>query len=527
MRSIGHYITLLAAAAVVAALAILGTSLWGSSRNDAAAQQTFVAKDVTADILPPPMYLVELRLVLSQAIEGTLPPATASKEIDRLEAEYVARVTHWTAHPPFGLESDLLGRQHESAQRFITSAREVIGAVEARGETDGSVAVALAEAHGIYLEHRAGVDRTVQASMAFAEASMAAVEATADHVLWVQCGVLAVAALALVVVGTWAHRSITVPIQQGVRLAQLVAAGDLTSTIEAKGEDEAAQLLRALRAMNDSLVGICSTVRQSSESIATGSAQIASGTSDLSHRTEEQAAALQEAAASMRQLSTTVKQNAEHARVANQLASGASAVASRGGEVVGRVVETMRGINDSSKRIADITGVIDGIAFQTNILALNAAVEAARAGEQGRGFAVVASEVRSLAHRSADAAKEIKALIAASVERVDQGTALVDQAGTTMDEVVTAIRRLTDLMGEISTGSAEQSDGVAQFREAVDQMDRATQENAALLEESAAAAHCLEQESEELVRLVAVFRLDPATTGVAGAGGPPRIRLAA
>ncbi len=249
-------------------------------------------------------------------------------------------------------------------------------------------------------------------------------------------------------------------------------------------------------------------MRNSSDSIATGSAQIASGNADLSQRTEEQASALEETAASMEQLGSTVKANADSAREANQLAISASTVAIQGGEVVGQVVETMKGINDSSKRIADIISVIDGIAFQTNILALNAAVEAARAGEQGRGFAVVASEVRSLAQRSAEAAKEIKVLITASVERVEQGTTLVGQAGTTMVEVVSSIKRVTDIMGEISAASTEQSAGVSQVGEAVSQMDQVTQQNAALVEESAAAAESLKSQAQQLVQAVAVFKIN-------------------
>ena len=319
-------------------------------------------------------------------------------------------------------------------------------------------------------------------------------------------------------------RAITRPINEAVGVAEKVAAGDLSSHIEVTRHDETGRLLSALKAMNQSLVGIVSTVRNSSDSIATGSAQIASGNADLSQRTEEQASALEETAASMEQLGSTVKQNADNARQANQLALSASTVAIKGGEVVGQVVETMKGINDSSKKIADIISVIDGIAFQTNILALNAAVEAARAGEQGRGFAVVASEVRSLAQRSAEAAKEIKSLITASVERVEQGTALVDQAGVNMDEVVNSIKRVTDIMGEISSASTEQSQGVSQVGEAVSQMDQVTQQNAALVEESAAAADSLRQQAQQLVNAVAVFKLGAAVAQHASASATPAFK---
>ena len=293
---------------------------------------------------------------------------------------------------------------------------------------------------------------------------------------------------------------------EAAELARSVAAGDLTSRIDLKAGDTTSMMAQ-LDVMQKSLSEVVSSVRQGSEGVATASAEIAQGNHDLSARTESQASALEETAASMEQLSATVKQNADSARQANQLAMNASTVAIKGGEVVAQVVGTMKDINDSSKRISDIISVIDGIAFQTNILALNAAVEAARAGEQGRGFAVVASEVRSLAGRSAAAAKEIKSLINASVERVEQGTALVDKAGVTMTEVVGSIRRVTDLMGEISAASNEQAAGVAQVGEAVQKMDQVTQQNAALVEEMAAAASSLKSQAEDLVGTVAVFKV--------------------
>jgi len=325
--------------------------------------------------------------------------------------------------------------------------------------------------------------------------------------LWVMGFVAAAIALAIGM-AVWITRLITRPVARAVLAAERIAAGDLTVDLHTTGKDETAVLLQTLGGMKDQLARIVGGVRQNADGVATASAQIASGNNDLSARTEQQASALEETAASMEELSSTVKQNADNARQANQLAMGASTVAVQGGEVVSRVVDTMKGINDSSKKIVDIISVIDGIAFQTNILALNAAVEAARAGEQGRGFAVVAGEVRSLAQRSAEAAKEIKTLISDSVERVEQGTALVDQAGTTMQEVVGAIRRVTDIMGEISAASTEQSSGVAQVGEAVTQMDQATQQNAALVEESAAAAESLKVQARALLEAVSVFKLE-------------------
>lgn len=296
-------------------------------------------------------------------------------------------------------------------------------------------------------------------------------------------------------------------VAESLAVAERVRDGDFTLPVVDASRDEFTPLMAALAAMQSALSNIVTTVRGNADSVATASAQIAQGNSDLSQRTEEQASALEETAASMEQLATTVKQNADNASQANQLAQGASVVALRGGEVVTQVVETMKGINASSRRIVDIIGTIDGIAFQTNILALNAAVEAARAGEQGRGFAVVAGEVRNLAQRSAEAAKEIKGLITASVSQVEQGSLLADKAGSTMQEVVNSIRSVSDLVGEISSASVEQSSGVSQIGHAVSQMDQATQQNASLVEESAAAAASLKSQAEELVQTVAVFKL--------------------
>jgi len=291
--------------------------------------------------------------------------------------------------------------------------------------------------------------------------------------------------------------------------ARAIAAGDLSTRLTVR-EGDSSSLMAALVQMRASLVTVVSHVRLNAETVATASTQISQGNNDLSGRTEEQASALEETAASMSQLSSTVKQNAADAHQANQLVLGASSVASKGGDVMGQVVDTMKGIDEASKKIADIIGVIDSIAFQTNILALNAAVEAARAGEQGRGFAVVAAEVRNLAQRSAAAAKEIKGLITASVEQVHGGTDLVGQAGATMTEILESIRRVSEITGKISNASAEQSAGVTQVGEAVAQIDQATQQNAALVEQSAAAAESLRTQAQQLVDAVAVFRLESA-----------------
>ncbi|WP_462386688.1 methyl-accepting chemotaxis protein [Acidovorax sp. Q11] len=344
-----------------------------------------------------------------------------------------------------------------------------------------------------------GVARTLKETMQKADANIA----------WVG-GSTALAILLGIFLAWSTTRSITAPVQQAVRATSAIAAGDLATPIPEGAKDEPGQLLTELAHMRSKLADIVANVRQSAENVSTASAEISQGNHDLSARTERQASALQQTAASMEELGSTVKQNSDSAQQANKLARNANDVAVQGGEVVARVVETMKGINDSSKKIADIISVIDGIAFQTNILALNAAVEAARAGEQGRGFAVVASEVRGLAGRSAEAAKEIKELISASVSRVDQGTALVDKAGQTMTDIVQSIRNVTDIMSKISAASSEQSDGVGQVGEAVMQMDQATQQNAALVEEMAAAASSMKSQALDLVQLVSVFQLDAA-----------------
>ncbi len=318
--------------------------------------------------------------------------------------------------------------------------------------------------------------------------------------LLVGAALIVAAALALA-------RNMKRPMEHAVDVADQLAHGDLTSEIQPSGNDETVRLLESMAAMQESFSRIVRNVKANAETIATASTEIASGNHDFSNRTEQQASSLQQTAATMEQLGSTVRTNADNARQANQLAEGASTVAVKGGEVMGQVVATISGINESSKKIAEIIGVIDGIAFQTNILALNAAVEAARAGEQGRGFAVVAGEVRSLAHRSAEAAREVRNLVHASVERVEAGTVLVDEAGKTMQEIVSSIRRVTDIVAEISAATTEQSTGISQVGQAVSSMDQTTQQNAALIEQSAAATESMSKQAHELVQSVAAFKV--------------------
>jgi methyl-accepting chemotaxis protein len=352
------------------------------------------------------------------------------------------------------------------------------------------MAVELVELQRKYLDKKSAEIDAIRAS---SEKSLAALAAFA-----IAFGILC---------GWFLTVSIIRPLQHAVAAARRVASGDLTGTIEVTSKDESGELLQALKDMNDNLLRIVSQVRSGTETISTASNEIASGNLDLSARTEEQASSLEETASSMEELTSTVKQNAENARQANHLAITAADVAVKGGEVVAQVVDTMAAINDSSKKVVDIISVIDGIAFQTNILALNAAVEAARAGEQGRGFAVVATEVRTLAQRSAAAAKEIKALIGDSVSKVESGTELVDHAGKTMEQVVASIRRVTDIVSEISAASNEQSAGIEQVHQAITQMDQVTQQNAALVEEAAAASESMLDQSQQLSRAVSEFRL--------------------
>jgi methyl-accepting chemotaxis protein len=364
----------------------------------------------------------------------------------------------------------------------------------------------------------------LQANVASATAAEAQVtfESTRTTMIVLAAASLALAAL----IAWWNTRSITRPMARALEVANTVAAGDLTSRIDVTSRDETGQLLQALKTMNESLVRTVVAVRTGTDTIGTASSEVAAGNLDLSARTEQQASALEETASSMEELTSTVKQNADNARQANALAEAASTVAERGGRVIGDVVGTMDRINSSAGKIADIIGVIDGIAFQTNILALNAAVEAARAGEQGRGFAVVASEVRNLAQRSAAAAKEIKGLIGGSTEAVQAGSKLVGEAGSTMQEIVDSVRRVTDIMSEITAASAEQTAGIEQINEAIAQMDQVTQQNAALVEEAAAASASMQEQAANLTRVVSVFRVDGAADAATAAAPAAQARAA-
>jgi methyl-accepting chemotaxis protein len=402
-----------------------------------------------------------------------------------------------------------LATAREGIKRYAESIKPVLDKVVAISfSSPDEVHSATREASKHYTE----ADKALADALATVETFSGAVTAKVNGLYRdIVAGTLALIALACVALGAagwWVARSIVVPLQAATAFAARVRDGDLAATLDDKGRDETAALTRTMRDMQSQLARVVGDVRRSADSIQTASSEVANGNADLSQRTEQTASSLQQAAGSMEQLTGTVKQTADSARTANQLAASAAQVAQRGGEVVSQVVGTMGEISASSRKIAEIIGTIDGIAFQTNILALNAAVEAARAGEQGRGFAVVAGEVRSLAQRSAEAAKQIKTLIGASVDRVESGTQLVADAGTTMTEIVASVQRVTDIIGEISAAASEQSQGIGQVNTTVIELDRMTQQNAALVEQSAAAAESLKEQATRLAAAVAAFKLD-------------------
>ena len=506
---------------LMAAIGLLG--LYGISQSNAALKTVYEDRTVALGQLGQIDSLtLASRLALNIAMDTPTPQVLAERTAE-IDGNLAKAATLWKAYMATTLTTEEAALARTLGENLLLLNRDGLAAAVAAvraGDVKESQRLVVEKLRPLAAPYDRDIDALMQMQTDIAKQEYEAAAAGFTLIRMVSisaivAGMLFAAAFGHVLVRNLGRQLGAEP-GDAAALAQSIAAGDLNVHIQLRHGDSTSMMAQ-LKTMQESLVKVVGEVRQNSEAVATASAQIAQGNQDLSSRTEEQASALEETAASMEELSSTVKQNADNARQGNQLAQNASTVAIRGGEVVGQVVQTMKGINDSSRKIADIIGVIDGIAFQTNILALNAAVEAARAGDQGRGFAVVASEVRSLAGRSAEAAKEIKGLISDSVERVEQGTALVDQAGATMTEVVSAIRRVTDIMGEISAASTEQSAGVAQVGEAVAQMDQATQQNAALVEESAAAADSLKSQAQQLVQAVAVFNLASQAAEQAGA----------
>ncbi|MCM2972590.1 methyl-accepting chemotaxis protein [Larsenimonas suaedae] len=419
--------------------------------------------------------------------------------------------SHWGTYMQTTLTAQEAAKASEAEARFVEANRALDALETTLGSLSGQVAGQLDAQDGALY---ASIDpisnvigELIDIQLVAAQAVMARSTAQFEHAMLITLVLGILAIVISIVVGVVVTRGITRPLGQAVEQAKAVASGDLTTTVEPRSTNELGQLLRAQQEMVEGLAGVVTNVRRNAESVAAASAQIAQGNDDLSQRTMMQSSALEESSASMEEMGSSATQNADNTETASQLTVNASATARQGGDVVSEVVVTMQEINESSTQISDIVAVIEGIAFQTNILALNASVEAARAGEQGRGFAVVASEVRELAQRSSNAAKEIKALIEVSVERVGKGTNLVDDAGRTMGEIVTSIQRVSDIVGEISGASREQSSAIGQVSQAITQLDHTTQQNAALVEESAAAAASLRSQADELVAAVAQFRL--------------------
>ncbi|MCC2971826.1 methyl-accepting chemotaxis protein [Massilia sp. IC2-476] len=442
------------------------------------------------------MMLTEEQADRQKQVEEVL---ASRKEIDRVLDELEKTLAHPKAR-------ELLAQMNQHADRYTAGQEQLIKHVNAGSHEEARQHLA-EELRPLLVQLKKAVNDQAALQKAIASEKAAEAQRTYDSTVRLMWALGAVA-LGLAAFVAWSiTRSITRPVQRALEVANTVAAGDLTSRIEVTTRDEAGQLLQALKTMNENLAHTVGTVRSGTATITVAASEVAAGSQDLSSRTEQQASSLEETASSMEELTSTVKQNADNARQANVLAEAASQVAQRGGAVIGQVVGTMTEIDASAGKINDIIGVIDGIAFQTNILALNAAVEAARAGEQGRGFAVVATEVRNLAQRSAAAAKEIKALINDSTDKVASGSQLVAEAGATMQEIVDSVRRVTDIMGEISSASQEQTAGIEQINQAVVEMDHVTQQNAALVEQAAAASEAMQEQAAKLNEAMAVFRI--------------------
>jgi methyl-accepting chemotaxis protein len=506
-RMIGAIVIVLSLLAVVGGVGLSGM-LRMRQQSDEIATQAFTQ---SADLAKLRGQMGNLRRYEKDMLINSGKPAEMAKYRKLWQGEYdeAIQTSATMASRSVGAEAGQMGSLRVGLQNYGAGAAPVMQKLEAGGYDSAAAAnAALGPAkEAVYAAEKLADEFTLKLRSE-ADAVLATTQQAMTQTLQLFGAAVVLSALLVVPLTLLNMVAICRPLAEATQLTARIAGGDLSRAEQAHGNDEPAALMRGLAQMQEALAGMVSQVRASTDSIGTASTEIASGNQDLSQRTEQTASNLQQTASSMEQFTGTVKQSAESARPANQLASSAAQVAARGGEVVSQVVVTMDEINASSKKIGEIIGVIDGIAFQTNILALNAAVEAARAGEQGRGFAVVASEVRSLAQRSAQAAKEIKSLIGASVEKVNSGARLVADAGQTMTEIVGSVQRVSDIIGEITAAAAEQSDGIGQVNVAVTQLDQMTQQNAALVEQSAAAAESLKDQAAQLTRAVATFKLD-------------------
>ncbi len=496
---------------LAAMLILVGMGIAQMNKADALTKKLATESIYRASMLQEWQSIIEVNAARTLAAIKLVDPAdekffldgiaVSSKRSDVLHKEITASI----ANDP---KAQALFAAVDKERNAYRDARKTALAKKAAGDTEGVrqfLDTEMVPRVQSYIDSLRAMVKYQQDDVA---ADTARIEAEFQASLRLQVGLAIAALIGGALFALWIGRRISAPLDEAVAVAQTVAKGDLSSRIEAHGSNETGALMSALKEMNVNLVDIVSQVRAGTGTIADAADQISAGNLELSSRTEQQASSLEETASSMEELTSTVKQNADNAREANTLAQAASQVAARGGDTVGRVVDTMGAITDSSKKIVDIIGVIDGIAFQTNILALNAAVEAARAGEQGRGFAVVASEVRNLAQRSAGAAKEIKELIGDSVGKVEEGSRLVSDAGAQMREIVDSIGRVTAIMAQIAMASQEQSSGIEQVNQAIAQMDQVTQQNAALVEEAAAASDAMREQAQALAQLVSTFRFD-------------------
>ena len=472
--------------------------------------KALVAKDVVADIMPPPVYLIELRLVLSQMFEGSLSPAEAAAEVDRLAQGYDQRVKHWVAAPPFGLEKHLLGQQHEHAKAFVTQARAMVAA-KAAGDDAGARKI-LDQAHAQYRDHRKAVDKTVEAGLAMALSSIGDFDSAAHRSQAILVGVLVVGMAAMLSLSWVLSQSIIRPIRRARDLAQAVAAGDLRQRVDVSGTDEVSDLMDALNRMCASLAHLVGDVRRSGLGLAAASEQMAAGSQDLRDRADKHQAELKGTSQALKAVTGFVAQNAQAAEDANRLARETSETATKGVSAVEQVGNTMQGITQSSRRVGDMVGLIEGIAFQTNLLALNAAVEAARAGEQGRGFAVVAAEVRLLANRASMAAKEIKTLVDASRNDVAAGGPLTEGARASITQMVGQVNSMSELVQGIWETTFAQSSGINMLDESMEVLASDAESHLAMVTQTTDLVLDLAEHAGALTRAVKTFQLPEPET---------------